>query len=310
MGFAEDGTLYILEGGCVWPTRPYLPARVLRLRPDGALDAFAEEDLGGPRGVAARDGFLYVSSKGGYHSRIARFDLATGERTVIVDGLPDGGWHEPGGPVFGPDGLLYFAQGSVSQNGVILPQGYIVDLARHPRAHDVPGQDVTLTGNNIDTYDPRTPYPYLTSTGPFKPFGVKATKGEVVKGELKCSSGVWRAQPDGSQMELLAWGLRNPYGMAFGEDGNLYVSDNDFEEMGDRAVAEDPTGSGGSTRPAPPTARPGRPTGTGSPTFAPTGCRSGTSSTCPPRAGRPSPCWRTRRPGPAHRRSWSGRTRA
>jgi hypothetical protein len=41
-------------------------------------------------------------------------------------------------------------------------------------------------------------------------------------------------------MELLAWGLRDPYGMAFGEDGNLYVSDNDFEEMGDRAVAEDP----------------------------------------------------------------------
>jgi glucose/arabinose dehydrogenase len=128
----------------------------------------------------------------------------------------------------------------VSQNGVVLPQGYIVDLARHPRAHDVPGQDVVLTGNNIDTYDPRTPYPYLTSTGPFKPFGVKAHKGEVVKGELKCSSGIWRAQPDGSQMELLAWGVRNPYGMAFGEDGNLYVSDNDFEEMGDRAVAEDP----------------------------------------------------------------------
>jgi hypothetical protein len=40
MGFAEDGTLFILEGGSVWPTRPYLPARVLRLRPDGTLDAF------------------------------------------------------------------------------------------------------------------------------------------------------------------------------------------------------------------------------------------------------------------------------
>jgi glucose/arabinose dehydrogenase len=158
MGFADDGTLFILEGGSVWPTRPYLPARVLRLRPDGALDSLVEEEIGGPRGVAVRDGYVYVSAKGGYHSRITRYDRETGgDATVVVDGLPDGGWHEPGGPVFGPDGLMYFAQGSVSQNGIIQPHAYIVDLARHPRTHDVPGQDVTLTGNNVDTFDPRPP---------------------------------------------------------------------------------------------------------------------------------------------------------
>src|SRR4051794_18697206 len=241
MGFAEDGTLFILEGGSVWPTRPYLPARVLRLRPDGTLDVFTEEEIGGPRGVVVRDGRVYVSSKGGYHSRITRYDQETGgDGTVIVDGLPDGGWHEPGGPLFGPDGLLYFAQGSVSQNGIILPHAFIVDLARHPRTKDVPGQDVTLTGNNIDTYDPRPPYPYMVTTGAFKPFGEAAKPGELVQGKLKCSSGIWRAQPDGSELELLAWGLRNPYGMAFDEDGELYVSDNDMEETGERAVKGDP----------------------------------------------------------------------
>jgi glucose/arabinose dehydrogenase len=41
-------------------------------------------------------------------------------------------------------------------------------------------------------------------------------------------------------MELLAWGVRNPYGMVFAEDGELYVTDNDFEENGDRAIANDP----------------------------------------------------------------------
>src|SRR3954449_8572684 len=52
MGFAPDGTLFVLEGGSTWPTRPYMPARVLRLSPDGDLEEIAEETLGGPRGVA------------------------------------------------------------------------------------------------------------------------------------------------------------------------------------------------------------------------------------------------------------------
>ncbi|MCM0674555.1 hypothetical protein NCC78_07630 [Micromonospora phytophila] len=240
MGFAEDGTLYVLEGGSTWPTRPYVPARILRLDPDGHLGVVAEEALGGPRHVAVHGDALLVSCKGGRHARIDHIDIATGSSRVLVDGLPNGGWHEPGGPVFGPDGLMYFAQGSVSQQGVVLPQGFQVDLARHMGVHDVPGEDVVLTGNNVQTYDPTAPYPYLVETGPFKPFRTPARRGEVVRGSLKCSSGLWRAQPDGTEMELVAWGLRNPYGMAFGEDGDLYVTDNDFEETGDRAIRGDP----------------------------------------------------------------------
>ena len=241
MGFADDGRLFVLEGGSTWPTRPYMPSRVLCLEPSGELKVIGVETLGGPRGVAWQDGAIYVSDKGGYHSRIVKYDLQSGQRTIVVDGLPNGGWHEPGGPIFSPrDSLMYFAQGSVSQNGVILPQGYTVDLAKHPLAHDVPGQDVVLTGNNVWSRNPLAPYPLPTETGPFKPFGERARQGEVVPGQLKCSTGLWRARPDGSEMELLAWGLRNPYGMAFSEDGELYVSDNNMEEKGERAVAEDP----------------------------------------------------------------------
>jgi glucose/arabinose dehydrogenase len=235
-----DGTIFVLEGGSTWPTRPYMPARILRITPDRHMESIAEETLGGPRGASVHDGGLFLTDKGGYHSRVVRYDLATLERDVVVDGLPDGGWHEPGGPVFGPDGLMYFAQGSVSQQGVVLPQGFTVDMAKHPKACDVPGQDVVLTGNNVQSYDPTSPYPYYVETGPFKPFGEPARPGEVITGRLKCNSGVWRSHPDGSDMELLAWGVRNPYGMAISPEGRLFVSDNDFEETGDRAVANDP----------------------------------------------------------------------
>lgn len=241
MGFADDGSLFLLEGGSTRPPRPHMPARVLRLDLEGGhVHEIDVEVLGGPRGVCYRDGSIYVTVKGGDHAHVDRYDLRTGARTVIVDGLPGGGWHEPSDPVFGPDGLLYFGNGSVSQNGVCLPQGFTVDLARHPEACDVPGQDVTLTGRNVWSRNPTTPSPFLAETGPFKPFGKRAEEGEVIRGRLKCSSGLWRCHPDGGGLELLAWGLRNPHGLAFDEGGELYASDNGYEEQSERAVADDP----------------------------------------------------------------------
>lgn len=237
---ADDGTIFISEGGSSWPTRPYMPARVIVIKPSGETEVINLTIQAGPRGLSWYEGNLYINVKGGNHTRIYKYNLENAELKIVVDEIPNGGWHEPGGPVFGPDGLMYFAQGSVSQQGVSLPPGFTVDLAKHPFAHDVPGEDITLTGNNIWSRDPRLPYPFLTETGAFKPFGVPAKKGEQVKGELKCSSGVWRSKPDGSEMELLAWGIRNPFGMAINEDGALYVSDNDFEEKGERAIANDP----------------------------------------------------------------------
>lgn len=241
MGFADDGTLYILEGGSTWPTKPALPPRILRLNPDNSLEHFATETLGGSRGVTYRDGYIYVSCKGGYFARVVRYDVKTKERTILVDTIPSGGWHEPGGPVFSPhDGLMYFAHGSISQQGVALPGGFTVDFAKHPNNRDIPGENITLTGNNVFTRNPLMPFPHLTETGAFKPFGTPAKKGEVVKGELWCSSGLWRTNPDGTDAELLAWGLRNPYGLAFNEDGELFASDNCLEEKGERSIAGDP----------------------------------------------------------------------
>ncbi len=240
MAVAPDGTVFIAEGGTTWPTRPWMPPRILRLDPSGAVRILAHIEEGGPRGLAFHDGHLYAMAKGGYTSRLLRIHPESGEITVLVDKLPDGGWHEPGGPVFDSAGNIYFAQGSVAQQGVIEPSGFTVDMARHPRAHDVPGQDVTLTGDNVWSFDPVIPYNDTTATGAFKPYGVPATKGEVVKGEFWCNTSVYRAKPDGSQPELLAWGIRNPYGLALNEANELYVSDNDFEEKGNRAVGEDP----------------------------------------------------------------------
>ncbi|MDQ4141520.1 MAG: hypothetical protein M3142_13505 [Bacteroidota bacterium] len=238
--FSEDGTIFVSEGGSSWPTRPYMPARVITLHPSGKTDAIEMNVQAGPRGITWRNGDLYMALKGGYHMQLVKYNLQTEELTILIDQIPSGGWHEPGGPIFSPDGLMYFGHGSVSQQGVVLPQGFTVDIAKHPLAHDVPGEDVTLTGNNVRSRDPKAPFPFEVETGAFKPFGTPARKGEVVKGQLFCNTGVWRSKPDGTDVELLAWGIRNPFGMAMNEEGELYVTDNDYEETSERSIANDP----------------------------------------------------------------------
>ncbi len=55
MGFAEDGTLFVLEGGATWPTRPGVIPRILRMDPSGRLlEVFATETFGGPTGSSRR----------------------------------------------------------------------------------------------------------------------------------------------------------------------------------------------------------------------------------------------------------------
>lgn len=75
--------------------------------------------------------------------------------------------------------MIYFANGSVSQNGVCLPQGFTVDLAKHPEAHDVPGQDVALTGNNAWSRNPTAPFPFLAETGPLPPRSTSRTSRNI-----------------------------------------------------------------------------------------------------------------------------------
>src|SRR5436309_157341 len=73
-------------------------------------------------------------------------------------------------------------------------------------------------------------------TGAFLPFGTPSTPGQIIKGQVPCSGSVMRIRPDGGPLELVAWGFRNPFGLAFSPNGLLYVTDNGYDDRGSRPI--------------------------------------------------------------------------
>src|SRR5207248_1469433 len=167
----ESGYAY----GEVW-TKP----RLLRVEADGRLTEIASGGRNGPwTGVAFREGNFYVAEGGELEGgRILRI-TPEGGVTALVSNLPSFGDHHTDGPVFGPDGMLYFGQGTASNSGIVGEDSAKFGwLKRHPEFHDIPGQDIQLTGHNVTTKDV-IGHGGKRTTGAFLPFGTPSTPGQI-----------------------------------------------------------------------------------------------------------------------------------
>lgn len=235
--FDEEGRAYVVESGYsygeVWTT-----PRLLRIDPAG-ITVIASGGKNGPwNGVAYHQGAFYVAEGGTLlGGRILKI-TPDGTITPLIENLPSMGDHHTNGPAIGPDGSIYFMVGTFTNSGIVgednAQYGW---LARYPEAHDIPCRDITLSGTNYISPDPRTPDPKDTAaTGAFSPFGVPTLKGQVISGKVPCSGALLRISTNGGEAELIAWGFRNPFGIAFSPDGQLFVSENSYDVRGSRPV--------------------------------------------------------------------------
>ena len=94
-----------------------------------------------------------------------------------------------------------------------------------PSVADIPGKNITLTGQNFETTNPLTAEPNdNATTGAFVPFNTTTKEGQIIKGNVKCNGCILSANLDGTDLKLVGWGFRNPTGLAFNEEGRLFTA--------------------------------------------------------------------------------------
>jgi glucose/arabinose dehydrogenase len=238
--FDDNGSMYVAESGYSYGEFKPIP-RILKLDDKGRLSVLVDRGLNGPitdLEFNKHDGLLYASHRG----VISAIDGRGHVKDLIV-ALPSMGDHHNNQIAFGSDGRLYFGQGTVTNTGVAGEDSYAYGwLKTSPELHDIPAKNIRLSGQNFESANPLTPQNFsdFAMTGAFVPFGTSTTKGEVIKGETKCSGCIISSKLDGTDLKVIAWGLRNPYGLAFANDGKTLLFDNNgADERGSRRVGND-----------------------------------------------------------------------
>jgi glucose/arabinose dehydrogenase len=237
VAFDDVGQVYVVEAGYSYHDIWTVP-RLLRITPEGLLETVAEGGGNGPwTGVAFHQSNFFVAEGGSREGGRILSISSAGRITVLVENIPSRGDHHTNGPIVGPDGLLYFGVGVATNSGVVGGDNFDFGwLERFPDFHDVACKDVVLAGVNYETPDFLHPDGEMVETGAFLPFGTPSGEGQVIRGRVPCGSGVHRVDPAGGEVELVAWGFRNPFGFAVSPGDRIYVTDNQYDLRGSRPV--------------------------------------------------------------------------
>ncbi|HVE46243.1 MAG TPA: hypothetical protein VNA57_05810 [Acidimicrobiales bacterium] len=235
VAFDDQGRMLVAESGYHGGGT----ARVSRVEENGEKTVLAGGNAFGDEvpvtAVAFAGGVIYVAHAG----TISAID-EPGKLRTVVSGLPGQGDHQANQIVF-KDGFLYFTVGTVTNSAVVGPDNAVFGWLNSPKLrqlHDVPCQDVVLTDAVFDSENPLGNDPERQKTSPYSAYGTVQPAGATVAGNPKCNGSVLRVRPDGSGLEMVAWGLRNPYGLELGPNGDLYATMHGFDARGSRPIED------------------------------------------------------------------------
>ena len=83
----------------------------------------------------------------------------------------------------------FFGIGTSTNTGVVGMDNYGFGwVSNTPSVADIPGKNITLTGQNFVTKNPLTAEPNdNATTGAFVPFNSTTKQGQIIKGNIKCN---------------------------------------------------------------------------------------------------------------------------
>jgi glucose/arabinose dehydrogenase len=223
--FTDDGDLYIASSG--YTTGNPTVSKMI----NGKFEVIADHFYVPLTGITYRNGDIYVSHRG-----IISILKKDGSRQDILTGLPSFGDYSNSRVAFGADNKMYFGIGTATNSGVVGPDNTWV--YNEPDFHDYPGDYILLTGQNFKTNNilVKTAVEEVY-TGAYSAYGVPNLPYEVRKGVVKASGSILRANPNGTMLELVAWGFRSSSYLKFDSQDRLFVSNNGYDIRGCRPIA-------------------------------------------------------------------------
>jgi glucose/arabinose dehydrogenase len=237
VAFDGSGDLYVVEAGYSYGEVWEQP-KLLRIEGSGKTTVIATGTKNGPwTGITWHDGAFYIAEGGQMEGGRILKVTKDGQIATLISNLPSVGDHHTNGPVV-KDGYIYFGQGVATNSGVVGKDNADFGwLLRNKDFHDISCQDIVLTGQNYTSPNVLTDDPNdEISTGAYVAFGTSTTAGQTIKGALPCTGSILRIPLTGGNVELVAWGFRNPFGLALSPDGKLFATENGFDERGSRPV--------------------------------------------------------------------------
>ncbi|MBW3564860.1 MAG: PQQ-dependent sugar dehydrogenase [Acidobacteria bacterium] len=243
MTFGSDGRIYVLESYTL-PVPGY-DARILVIERDGSIDELEIDQRpegASAVGLTAHEGWLYFTHEQPDGTWGAfRVSERGGNAETVATGFPSTGDHDLNHIVFNERGDLFVGQGSATNSGVVSSADPVNQkwLSKHPGFSDIPCRTIRLTGSTFREENALTEAEDdMTTTGAYQAYGESGAT--TIEGQSMCTTAIYRIRRGSSAPEMYAWGLRNPVGLAFGLDGNLYVATHGADVRSTRPIVNDP----------------------------------------------------------------------